>query len=104
VCACACVCVIPVDGFDYGGWDPTTLTEVESDDSCQFDSIDASALTAADFTSRYLLRSRPLLIRHAVPAASAWREALRRGPLQASVTHRPCRVHFRLMVLPPYIR
>jgi hypothetical protein len=59
------------DEFDSGGWDRTVLAEAATD--CQFDAVNASALTAARFASHYMLRSRPLLIRQAIPATSgAW--------------------------------
>jgi hypothetical protein len=71
-----------VDTADDGGWDNTVLNNASV--GCDFDVVDASRLSASDFASRYLLRSRPLLIRRAMPVSSEWRKAFRYSSLRSS--------------------
>ncbi len=74
----------PKTGRDTGGYDPTPLQQAIRS-GCQFESVDYNkhpTLTAEQFTSRYLLRSKPLLIRNAV--SDVWIQYLSRASLLGS--------------------
>ena len=69
---------------ESGGWDESLLSMHQAAKTgCDFDAIDAAELTASRFSSHYLLRSRPLLIRNAVPIA--WRQSFSRPALMSSI-------------------